>query len=180
MSRYAKNIEALSRALKPASEMQNTDAAVALLLRPANHDFRILLVKRTENSYDPWSGQMAFPGGKRDSKDLDIKQTVIRETLEETNINITRRCRFLGALENMRSTVKPKLLVTPFVILLEHEPAIILNEELERYLWVLLKNLREYKGTAKFAFGEVPAYIFEGNVIWGLTYRILEQLTQIF
>ena len=111
--------------------MQNADAAVALLLRPANQSFQILLVKRAEKFSDPWSGQMAFPGGKRDPKDRDTMQTVIRETLEETNINIIHCCRFLGVLENMRSTVRPKLLVAPFVILLEHDPIIVLNEELE-------------------------------------------------
>jgi len=179
MSRYAKIIENLSKTLKPASEVQNTNAAVALLLRLTNQDLRVLLVKRTENPSDPWSGQMAFPGGKRDPKDRDMKQTVVRETLEETNIDVTHDCRFLGALENIRSTVKPKLLVAPFVILLEHEPTIILNKELEGYLWVLLKKFRECKGTAKFAFGDVPAYFVEGNVIWGLTFRILEKFTKI-
>jgi hypothetical protein len=108
-----------------------------------------------------------------------MKQTVIREILEEIDIDVTRGCCFLGALENMRSSVRPKLLVTPFVILLQHEPTITLNEELEGYLWVLLKELRKCKGTAKLAFGETPAYIVEENVIWGLTYRILEKFTKI-
>lgn len=180
MPHYARIIENLSQILKPVSEVQNADAAVALLLRPVNQDFKILLVKRTENPFDPWSGQMAFPGGKRDSKDRDIRHTVVRETLEETNIDIIRRCLFLGVLENMRSTVRPKLLVAPFAVLLEHEPTIILNEELEWYMWISLKKLRECKGVAKLPFGEVPAYIVEGNVIWGLTYGILENFFQIF
>ncbi|MDH5494428.1 MAG: hypothetical protein OEY24_01825, partial [Candidatus Bathyarchaeota archaeon] len=95
-------------------------------------------------------------------------------------INIIRRGRFLGVLENMRSTVRPKLSVAPFTFLLEHEPTIILNEELEGYSWIFLKKLRECNGIAKLPFGEVPAYIVEGNVIWGLTYRILENFIQIF
>jgi 8-oxo-dGTP diphosphatase len=180
MSHYAKIIGNLSKMLKPVTELQNADAAVALLLRPVDQDFKILLVKRTENPSDPWSGQMAFPGGKRDPKDQDLKHTVVRETLEETNIDINCRCRFLGALENMRSTVRPKLLVAPFAVLLENEPTIILNKELEGYMWVSLKKLRECKGVAKFPFGEVPAYIVEGNAIWGLTCRILGIFIQIF
>lgn len=180
MSHCAEIIENLSKMLKPASEVQNADAAVALLLKLVNQDFKILLVKRTENPSDPWSGQMAFPGGKCDPKDRDIRYTVVREAVEETNIDIICGCRFLGVLENMRSTVRPKLLVAPFVVLLEHEPTIILNEELEDYVWVSLKKLRKCEGIAKFPFGEVPAYIFEGNVIWGLTYRILENFIRIF
>jgi len=65
--------------------------------------------------------------------------------------------------------------VLPFVILLKHEPAIKLNEkELEGFVWILLEELVQNKSTAKFSFGEVPAYIVKRNVIWGLTYRILE------
>lgn len=174
-----KIIETLSRTLKPPSKVQNADAAVAFLLKPANQDFRILLVKRVESLYDPWSGQMALPGGKCNPKDRNIKQTVIRETLEETNINLLHRCLFLGVLENMRSTVKPNLLVAPFVILLEHEPTIILNEELEGHLWFPLNRLQECKGTAKFPFGEVPAYFVNDNVVWGLTYRIFERFLSL-
>ncbi len=180
MPNNSKAVENLSKMLKPESEVKAADAAVALVLRHVNRDFQILLVKRIESPSDPWSGQMAFPGGKRDSKDRDIKQTVVRETLEETNINLARRCRFLGVLENTRSSVNPKLVVTPFVALLEHNPTIMLNRELEGYLWVSLKKLRESRGTARFSFGEVPAYFVEGNVVWGLTHGILEKFIQIF
>jgi len=170
-------IENLSQTLRPVEETQNTDAAVALLLKPVNQDFKTLLVKRAEAPLDLWSGQMALPGGKYDPKDRDIRQTVIRETLEETAINIDDRCRFLGTLETMRSTIRPELTVTPFVILLEHEPIISLSQELVGYIWIFLRKLREYKGTAKLTVGEVSAYIVDGNVIWGLTYRILEKFT---
>jgi len=179
MPHFSKAIEDLAQILKSSSEVQNANAAVALLLRPANQGFRILLVKRVESPFDPWSGQMAFPGGKRNLKDRDMKQTVVRETLEETNINLLHRCRFLGVLENVRSTVRPELLVAPFVVFLEHEPTIILNEELKGYLWFPVNRLQKCKGTAKFSFGEVSAYFVNGNVVWGLTYRILEKLTQI-
>ncbi len=166
--------------LKPESEVKDADAAVALVLRHVNQDFQILLVKRIESPSDPWSGQMAFPGGKRDSKDRDTRETVVRETREEININLAQRCRFLGVLENIRSSVEPKLLVAPFVVLLEHEPTIVLSRELEGYLWVSLKKLRECRGIAHFPFGEVSAYFVEGNVVWGLTYGILEKFVQIF
>ncbi len=178
MQHSAKLTENLSLMLKPA-RIINADAAVALLLKPMNRDFKILLVKRIENPSDPWSGQMAFPGGKRDPKDRNIKQTVIRETLEETNIDVTRCCRFLGVLENIRSTVRPELLVTPFIILLEDEPTIMLNTELEEYFWVSVRKLQKTRGTTRLPFGEVPAYLIDSHVIWGLTYRIIEKFAQI-
>ena len=178
MQYNAKLTKNLSLMLKP-SRIVNADAAVALLLKPMNRDFKILLVKRIENPSDPWSGQMAFPGGKRDPKDRSIKQTVIREILEETNVDVTRCCRFLGVLENIRSTVRPELSVAPFIILLEDEPTIVLNTELEEYFWVSARKLQKSRGTARLPLGEVPAYLIDGHVIWGLTYRIIEKFAQI-
>ncbi len=172
---YVSNIEKLCKALKRISEGQDADAAVALLLKPVDQALRVLFVKRVETPADPWSGQMALPGGKRDAKDEDLKQTVVRETLEETNINLLDRCRFLGVMDTMRSTRRPEMKILPFVVLLKHEPTIKLNEELEGFVWISLEDLFQSKGTAKFSFGEVPAYIV-GSVIWGLTYRILENL----
>ena len=169
------NVEKLPEALKSISEKQDADAAIALMLKPKNQDFKVLFVKRAENPADPWSGQVAFPGGKRDVKDKSLKQTVVRETLEETNINLLDGCRFLGVLAAIRSTRKPEMKILPFVILLEHEPPIKLNiQELEGSVWISLEELARNKSTAKFSFGEVPAYIVGNNVIWGLTYRILE------
>ena len=161
--------------LEPASEGQDANAAVALLLKPVDQDLKVLFVKRVENPADPWSGQMAFPGGKRDAKDQNLKQTVVRETLEETNINLLDRCRFLGVMETLRSKQRPEMKILPFVVLLEHEPSIKLNEELEGFVWISSEELVKHKGTVKFSFGEFPAYIVGNSVIWGLTYRILEK-----
>ncbi len=172
---YVGSIEKLSKVLKPLSEEQDANAAVALLLKPVDRDLKIFFVKRVENPDDPWSGQMALPGGKRDAKDQNLKQTVIRETLEETNINLLDRCRFLGVMETQKSAPRPEMTILPFVILLEHEPRIKLNEELERFVWISLEELVQHRGTVNFGFGEFPAYIVGNSVIWGLTYRILEK-----
>jgi 8-oxo-dGTP pyrophosphatase MutT (NUDIX family) len=176
---YVDSVEKLSKALKPVLEEQDADAAVALLLKPMDQVLKILFVKRVETPADPWSGQMALPGGKRDAKDENLKQTVVRETLEETNIKLLDRCRFLGVIEPLRSTQKPEMKILPFVVLLEHDPSIKLNEELEGFVWISLEELVQHKGTVKFSFGEFPAYIVENTIIWGLTYRILEKFIHI-
>ena len=173
--RYVDTLEKLPRVLKRVSEEQDADAAVALLLKPVDRDLEVLFVKRVEIPSDPWSGQMAFPGGKRDAKDQNLKQTVIRETLEETNINLLDHCRFLGMMGSLRSTQRPEMKILPFVILLEHEPTIKLNEELEGFVWISLEDLFQSKGTVKFSFGVVQAYTVGNYIIWGLTYRILEK-----
>ena len=173
--------EKLSKALRPVTDEQDANAAVALLLKPKTTGFNVLFVKRVENLADPWSGQMAFPGGKRDPKDANLVATVIRETLEETGINLLDRCRFLGVLTALSSRPRPELKVLPFVARLEHEPLIRLSaEELEGFVWISLDEIIKHKGSARLSFGEVPAFVVGGIVIWGLTYRALENFVDIF
>ena len=176
---YVDIVKKLSKVLKPVSEGQDAGAAVVLLLKPADKNLRILFVKRVENPADPWSGQMALPGGKRDATDQSLKQTVVRETLEETNINLLDRCRFLGVMETQTSTPRAEMKILPFVVLLEHEPSIKLNEELERFVWISPEELVRHRSTVKFSFGEFPAYVVGNIIIWGLTYRILEIFVHI-
>jgi len=173
------SIRKLPKMLKSASGEQGASAAVALLLKTTDKDLRILFVKRAENPADPWSGQMALPGGKRDATDQSLKQTVVRETLEETNINLLEGCRFLGVMETLTSTARPEMKILPFVVLLKHEPSIELNEELERFVWISPEELVRHRSTVKFSFGEFPAYIIGDIIIWGLTYRILEVFVHI-
>jgi 8-oxo-dGTP pyrophosphatase MutT (NUDIX family) len=176
---YTVIAEKLSKTLKQTSDFLDANAAVVVLLRVSDQDFQVLLVKRAEKSGDPWSGQTALPGGKRDSKDKDLKATVVRETLEETSINLLEGCRFLGAIEPLKSIQRPEMKILPFVVLQEKEQAIKLNEELTEYFWTPLKELGNHKGTAKLSLGEFPAYIIENNIIWGLTYNILHNLLSL-
>jgi len=168
-------IEKLSATLK-TKDYPDANAAVLVLLRATDKEFQVLLVKRAEKSNDPWSGQIAFPGGKRDPEDKDLKETVVRETLEETGINIFVRCRLLGAMESMRSTQRPEMKILPFVVLQEKEQEIKLNEELTEYFWTPLKEMDLNKGCIKYRCEDFPAFIIRGDVIWGLTYRILYNL----
>jgi len=173
------SIEKLSKVLRPVSDEQDANAAVALLLKPKSCGFDILFVKRVENPADPWSGQIAFPGGKRESKDINLKQTIVRETMEETNINLLFQCRFLGVMTTLRSKSRPEIKILPFIILLEHEPQIKLNrKELESFVWFSLGENVPSKSSIKSGLGEFPAYLLESTVVWGLTYRILNNFIQ--
>jgi 8-oxo-dGTP diphosphatase len=170
----------LRKRLRPFLEETKGAAAVALLLRIAGRDLRLLVVKRVENPEDPWSGQMALPGGRSEPKDRNLQETVIRETSEETSINLLAESQFLGVLEPVRSAVRPDMRILPFVFLLKHEPDIKLSmKELERYIWVTPKQLRAKSGSTRFSFGTFPAYNIGNNVIWGLTYMILTEFLKL-
>ena len=176
---HTKVTEKLSKKLKFTPECLDANAAVVVLLKASNHGFQVLFVKRADVPTDTWSGQTAFPGGKRDPQDRNVKETVARETLEETGINLGESCRFLGAMEPLRATQRPEMKIVPFVVLQEKEQNIELNEELTDYFWAPLKELTQNKGSVKYRHEEHPAYIIENNIIWGLTYRILHKLLSL-
>ncbi|MCW4046825.1 MAG: CoA pyrophosphatase [Candidatus Bathyarchaeota archaeon] len=171
----AETIKKLPAILKPVSDEQGANAAVALLLKHQRDDHKVLLVKRVENPSDPWSGQMALPGGKREPNDKSLQDTVTRETMEETGIALDTSS-FLGSLTAITSEPKPGMKILPFVVLLNHEPKLKLNQkELERYLWVPYKTIVQSRGVAEFSFGKYSAYILPDAVVWGITYKILSQ-----
>jgi 8-oxo-dGTP pyrophosphatase MutT (NUDIX family) len=171
----------LTKSLKPFSEDIQAVAAVALPLRDVDGDLKLLVVKRVENPKDPWSGQMALPGGRRETKDKNLRETAIRETFEETGIDLLHDARFLGVLEVVRSAVRPGMTVLPFVVLIGYEPEIRLSrEELEHYIWVTPRQLIENRGSTRFSFGTFPAYVIGNNVIWGLTYMIVTRFLELF
>ncbi len=176
----AETVAKLPSVLKPVTDEQGANAAVTLLLKPKASDFEILLAKRAQHPTDPWSGQMALPGGKREPQDADLKSTVTREVLEETSINLCAS-RFFGVLNAVHSEPRRDLLILPFVILLRNEPRVTLNTaELKWHLWFPYEQLIRTNGkTKQSGFGEVPAFLLENAIVWGITYRILNEFVKI-
>lgn len=170
--------EKLANSLK-STKCLDANAAVVALLRVIDQRFQVLFVKRAEIPTDTWSGQTALPGGKCDTEDRNLKETVVRETLEETGINLLEGCRFLGEMESFRSIQRPEMSVVPFVVVQEKEQPIVLNDELTGYFWATLTELVHNKGTVTFRSKELPAYIIDDHVIWGLTYRIVHKLVTL-
>lgn len=122
-----------------------------------------------------------FSRGKRDARDADLMATVVRETMEETGITLLRGCRFLGVLSALSSRPRPDLRILPYIILVEHEPLIKLNtEELEGFVWISLDEIIKHRGSARVSFGEVPAFVVGGIIIWGLTYRAAEDFIEVY
>ena len=153
---------------------REAEAAVTVILRPSQGGVEILLVRRAQNPRDPWSGDIAFPGGRRRGGE-PLMETAIREALEEIGVDL-HRCRVLGTLEIASSFRAPGLRVLPFVYLCEENLTVRLGEELSEYFWVPLDELEGSRGRAVVGGVEVPAFILDRGVVWGLTYRMLEDL----
>ncbi len=159
---------------------QGANAAVTLVLSRTASGFHILFVKRAENPADPWSGQIGLPGGKLEPEDGSLMDCAIRETREETGIDLNQG-RFLGLLPALRSLPRPELTIVPFIILFEHKPLVSLSlKELESFIWLSLDSIRENRRVVRIGLRDTPAFVVGTAVIWGLTYRILESFIEIF
>ena len=173
----------------PATEDEDVmQAAVALVLRPGEGgELEMLLIKRAEFDGDPWSGQVALPGGRREPADVSLEQTAIRETWEETSIDITRDGRILGALDELspRTPTARRLTVRPFVAVVVPEIVIVESPEVAAAFWVPLQALRTetaWISAEVNALGHqltVPAFSHGDYVVWGLTERILRTFLRL-
>ena len=168
-----------------ASDGSRRLAAIALVLKPgAVGDPELLMIKRAEAEGDPWSGHIACPGGRMDPGDHDLEQTAIRETWEETGVDLARDGRVLGALDDIspRTAVLPPIIVRPFIAVVKPEIDIVQSSEVAEAFWVPLAALRERArwGTALISvrgYGEREVTVFRHGeyTVWGLTERVLRQ-----
>jgi 8-oxo-dGTP pyrophosphatase MutT (NUDIX family) len=165
------------RLLKSPDE--DADAAVAILIRPTTDDLEVFVVKRAEVNGDPWSGDMAFPGGKKAALDERVLDTAVREVREETSINL-KPLKPLGYMKPLTSWVRRTFRVQPVVYLFEGDPPITLNYELTKYMWTPIGGLRKLRSRATVKGFDSPVYIIGDDVVWGLTCRMLDQLIEIF
>src|ERR1035437_4504345 len=76
-----------------------TRASVAMILHQGAQDLEILFIQRASHDLDPWSGHIAFPGGKLEEGELEC-QAACRETLEEIGIDLEYG-RYLGRLSDI-------------------------------------------------------------------------------
>ena len=155
-------------------------AAVALVLLEGRQGLEILLIRRAERADDPWSGHIALPGGRYDGGDRDLEATAIRETREETGVDLSGAER-LGVLDDLypRTPALPPVVVRPFVFALARRSPLVPSDEVQRAFWLPLVRLsepgvrREVTLTLGGAARVLPAYVVDDEMIWGMTERIL-------
>lgn len=163
-------------------------AAVAIVLRRAHDDqVELLLIKRSEREGDPWSGHVALPGGRHEPGDATLQDTAVRETREETGIDLARDGVVLGTLDELRprTPTLPPIIVTPFVAIVRPQVTIVTSDEVAFTFWVSLASLAdpalagESEVAARGATWRVPSYRLGGQVVWGMTERILRNFVAV-
>jgi len=155
-------------------------AAVMIILRQGPRGLELLLGERRKQEGDPWSGQVGLPGGRHRTEDGTMLATALRETREEVGIDLEGRAEVLGHMPPRAPGNKPELLVVPFVAIATDSLEATPSAEIPATFWCLLQDLpaTQGKSTVNTVLGEltVPAYTYAGRLIWGFTYRILEEL----
>lgn len=176
---------------RAARELAEHDkwAAVAMLLRDGAAGPEVFFIRRAEHPSDPWSGHMAFPGGRRQSDDDSLLDTAVRETREEVGLDLLAEADHIGQLDDLQAIARGKpqeTVIRPFVFEVHRESPIRPDEkEVAEALWTPLLPL--YRGEADTIRPyqwhgtqiDFPAYDVDGRVVWGLTYQMLRSFFRI-
>lgn len=170
------------------TQYEGQHAAVAAILRDGGAEgAELLFMRRAEHPTDPWSGHIAFPGGRRDG-DETLLATAVRETREEVGIDLTK-AELLGRLPDLPAFTKRQgksFVVATFVFAVRGDVTLTPNHEVAETFWLPLASLArgEGKGTYQFTYDgkafELPCIRFgeAQHVLWGLTHRMLESMLE--
>lgn len=160
-------------------------SAVLIAIFSVGSTLRTVLIKRPE--YDgAHSGQVAFPGGRKEPEDIDLEQTARREFTEETGASVDR-FEVLGSMSQLY--IPPsRSLVTPYVAVgtgpLDYEPDpievdLILETDLQEIMEPgILKFTDRFVSTTRRR-SPVPYFSVANEVVWGATAMMIAELRQL-
>jgi 8-oxo-dGTP pyrophosphatase MutT (NUDIX family) len=153
-------------------------AAVLVPLIHRDGALEVLYTRRSDRLASH-RGQVAFPGGRFDQRDENLLAAALRETHEEVGI-APHHIRVLGTFPGRRTNATD-IAVTPFVGLIEGDPVLTPDpKEVAEIFHVPLAALSDprYRGSYRWKrpgqnrASEFPAILYDGQVIWGLTFAL--------
>ncbi len=168
---------------------EHRHASVAMVLRPAGAHAEVLLIQRAHCEGDPWSGQMAFPGGIVEAGDRDARAAAVRETEEEIGLQLRERD-YLGRIDDMQGRHRGHpvgIVVAAFAYAVNERFVPKPNYEVRDILWVPLHTFLDRRRRVEVRHPASPNERFPGirvsdntdQVVWGLTRRFLYAFFQI-
>ena len=171
--------------LRKNTEMSNDPkkSAVLILLFPFQEGISTILIERSVYT-GIHSGQIAFPGGKAEESDPDLKYTALRETYEEVGVPV-EEVQIIGSLTNVY--IQPSnYLVTPYIGYLSYTPDFMINErEVQKVIKMdILNTDKVIRSTKKIIYSnglslQTPFYNIEGHTIWGATAMMMSEFIVI-
>lgn len=164
------------------------EAAVALVIHLADDGLETLFIKRATREGDPWSGQIALPGGRRHDGEDSLVRTAMRETFEELGLDLASDGALLGELDELRprSPLLPPIIVRPYVFAVAARPALLLNEEVADAFWTPLRDIFDPQRRQEISITFPGVHMRRSaigvgeHVIWGMTEHILRTFEGIW
>lgn len=164
-------------------------ASVAVILRVVGDEPEVLFIERARREGDPWSGHMAFPGGRIEA-DEQARSAAERETLEEVGVSLAGAS-VLGQLDDLRGrhAAAPDrgMVISAFVYHVDEPGPITTNWEVEEAFWFPVAALLDPERHVEYPVERRGMTSFPGilvgqperHVVWGLTYRFLEVFLEV-
>ncbi len=183
-----RNLASYAPELRPVEGKRQ--AAVAIVLREAEESPELLFIERARHSGDPWSGHMAFPGGRVESSDSSARHAAERETLEEVGLSLSD-ADYLGRVDDLcghAAAAARDMVISAHVYQLRVQSVLLPNYEVEEAFWFPLAGLLDEERHVVHAIDlpgrgtRFPGILVgapERHVVWGLTYRFLELFFEI-
>ncbi len=179
-------MSSLERMLRDFPKVPGSDAriaAVLILLYPEAGSVFTVFMQRPDYE-GVHSGQISFPGGKKEPIDIDIIQTALREANEETGAD-TSKIMILGTLTPLFIPVS-NMIVTPVVGWTETKPTFhyrteevvfLFEASIERLLDPAIIKIKPFEIRGEMI--DVKYFDYDGHVIWGATAMMLNELLAI-
>ncbi len=168
-----------------------THASVAMIITNRDEVLEVCFIRRALREGDPWSGQVAFPGGRASSSDLSPSHVAERETYEEIGLELKEQER-IGVLPQRiieRNDLRNSLTLSPIVYFVESAKAGKANplqeEEVAHVFWVPMSHFfkKDFVTEIEYSLGgQVQTFSgikHDGDVIWGLTLRVLKSFSEV-
>jgi 8-oxo-dGTP pyrophosphatase MutT (NUDIX family) len=160
------------------------EGAVLILLYPQQQNLHLPLIVRPHTEKGVHSGQVAFPGGKKEKTDPDFVYTALREAQEEVNLDISK-VRVLGQLSPL-FVFASNFMVYPTLAVMHEKPFLRPNPQEVADIFSTNLTTLQRPETIKRTIIQTPQYTFEtpyfdieGKIVWGATAMMLSELIEL-
>ena len=170
--------------LKSIVKPNAKDAATLALFYPNIKNETCFLLTERAIYNGAHSAQISFPGGKTEKNDANLAFTALRETYEETAVNIHD----ISIYRELTKTYIPpsKFWVTPFMGTIDYKPNFMANHEVSAFIEVQLKDILDDSSiiirnmsTSYMKNIDVPCFKLNDYIVWGATAMILSEIKDL-
>jgi len=157
-------------------------SAVLIPIYRGDDGYHIIFNQRTDKVAHH-KGQICFPGGMQDERDLNLEETALREAQEEIGI-APADVRVLGRLDDI--TTVTYFVISPFVGVIPHPyPFRVNSTEIAKFIDIpidpFLVRHDFWEEHWIWEESKYPVYFFRymDEIIWGATAKIFRQFLEL-